>query len=102
MKRYAVLFEESAQANLRESYDWGCRNWGKQQGQKWMRELRTAVFEQLAVVPKGFPLAPEDDEFVEEIRQMITGRYRVLFMIKGRTVHVLHIRGPYAQASDSS
>lgn len=22
MKRYAVLFEESAQANLRESYDW--------------------------------------------------------------------------------
>lgn len=74
----------------------GCRNWGKQQAQKWMRELQTAVFEQLAVVPKGFPLAPEDDEFAEEIRQMIVDRYRVLFTIKGWKVHVLHIRGPYA------
>lgn len=102
MKRYAVLFEESAQASLRQSYDWGCRKWGKQQAQKWARELRTAVFQQLAVTPKGFPLAPEDDEFVEEIRQMMVGRYRVLFTIQGRTVHVLHIRGAYVQASDSS
>lgn len=69
---------------------------------KWARELRTAVFEQLAVAPKGFPLAPEDDEFAEEIRQMIVDRYRVLFTIKGRKVHVLHIRGPYAQTSVSS
>jgi hypothetical protein len=23
MKRYAVIFEESAQADVRESYDWG-------------------------------------------------------------------------------
>jgi hypothetical protein len=29
MKRYAVVFEESAQADVRESYDWGCRVWGK-------------------------------------------------------------------------
>ena len=98
--RYAVVFEESAQANLRQSYDWGCRNWGRQQAQKWVRELRTAVFQQLAVVPKAFPLAPEDEEFVEEIRQMIAGRYRILFTIKGRTVHVLHIRGAHVQASD--
>ena len=36
---------------------------------------------------------PEDDEFSEEIRQMVVGRYRVLFTIKGRKVHVLHVRG---------
>ena len=46
-------------------------------------------------MPKGFPLAPEDDEFSEEIRQMIVGRYRVLFTIKKQKVHVLHIRGAY-------
>jgi plasmid stabilization system protein ParE len=89
MKRYVVVFEESAQADVRESYDWGRRTWGKHEAQQWVRQLRTAVSLQLTVVPKAFPLAPEDDEFLEEIRQMIVGRYRVLFAIKGRKVHVL-------------
>jgi hypothetical protein len=61
---------------------------GKNEAQRWFRQLRSAVFEQLGVVPKAFPLAPENDEFTEEIRQMIIGRYRVLFTITGREVHV--------------
>jgi plasmid stabilization system protein ParE len=93
MKRFFVIFEDSAQADVRESYDWGCRVWGKREAQHWARQLRTAAFKQLGVIPKAFPLAPEDDEFSEEIRQMVVGRYRVLFTIKGRKVHVLHIRG---------
>src|SRR6266496_4546706 len=95
MKRYVVVFEGSAQADVRKSYDWGRRTWGKYEAQRWVRQLRTAVSEQLAVVPKAFTLAPEDDEFSEEIRQMIVGRYRILFTIKGRKVHVLHVRGAY-------
>lgn len=95
MKRYAVVFEESAQEDVRESYDWGCRAWGKREAQQWARQLRTTISQQLAIVPKAFPLAPEDDEFFEKIRQMDVGRYRVLFTIKGRKVHVLHVRGPY-------
>ncbi|HYN25797.1 MAG TPA: type II toxin-antitoxin system RelE/ParE family toxin [Pyrinomonadaceae bacterium] len=100
MKRYAVVFEESAQVDVRESYDWGCRAWGKREAQNWLRQLRKAVSQQLAVVPKAFPQAPEDEEFSEEIRQMVVGRYRVLFTIKGRKVHVLHVRGAYVGASD--
>jgi len=100
MKRYAVVLEESAQADVRESYDWGCRAWGKHETRRWVRELRTAVFKQLGIVPKAFSLAPEDDDFSEEIRQMIVGRYRVLFTIKGRRVHVLHVRGAYVGAFD--
>ena|ERR1044071_5947799 len=95
MKRYAVVFEKSAQADVRGSYDWGCRVWGKKEAQRWVRELRTAVSRQLSIVPNGFPLAPEDDEFSEEIRQMVVGRYRVLFTIKKGKVHVLHVRGTY-------
>ena len=95
MKRYAVVFEESAQADVRESYGWGWRIWGKHEAQQWVRQLRTAVSEQLAVVPKAFPLAPEVDEFSKGIRQMVVGRYRILFTIKGRNVHVLHIRGAF-------
>jgi plasmid stabilization system protein ParE len=96
MKRYRVVFEESAQADARESYDWGCRFWGKKEAQRWVRELRTAISRQLTIVPKGFPIAPENNEFSEEIRQMIVGRYRVLFTIRKGKVHVLHIRGPYS------
>ena len=95
MKRYVIVFEKSAQADVRGSYDWGCRIWGKKEAQRWVRQLRTAVYKQLSLMPKGFPLAPEDDEFSEEIRQMIVGRYRVLFTIKKGQVHVLHVRGPH-------
>ena len=95
MKRYTVVFEESAQADLRRSYDWGYRVWGKKEAQRWLTELRTAVTKQLSLIPKGFPPAPENDEFSEEIRQMIVGRYRVLFTIKKGKVHVLHIRGAH-------
>jgi len=98
MKRYVVIFEDSAQTNVRESFDWGCRAWGKREAQQWVRHLRIAVFKQLRVLPKAFPLAPEDDEFSEEIHQMVVGRYRVLFTIKGRKVHVLHVRGAYVEA----
>jgi plasmid stabilization system protein ParE len=93
MKRYAIVFEDSAQSDVRTSYDWGCRVWGKKEAQQRVRELRSAVSRQLSVIPKGFPLAPENDEFTDEIRQMIVGRYRVLFTIKKGKVHVLHVRG---------
>lgn len=95
MKRYAVVFEVSAQEDVRRSYDWGCRVWGKKEAQRWVRELRETVFNQLSLVPKGFPIAPEAEEFSAEIRQMIVGRYRVLFTIKRSKVHVLHVRGPF-------
>lgn len=97
MKQYAVIFESSAQADVRGSYDWGCRVWGKKEAQRWVRQLRTAVSKQLSIFPKGFSLAPEDSEFSEEIRQMIVGRYRVLFTIRKGKVHVLHVRGPHNQ-----
>ena len=73
MKHYVVIFEDSAQTNVRESFDWGCRARGKREAQQWVRHLRTAVFKQLRVLPKAFPLAPENDEFSEEIRQMVAG-----------------------------
>jgi plasmid stabilization system protein ParE len=95
MNRYKVLFEDSAQTDARKSYDWGCSVWGKRKAQQWARDLRSAVLKQLATAPKAFPLAPEDSEFPEEIRQMIVGRYRVLFTIKAQRVHVLHIRGAH-------
>ena len=102
MKRRAVIIEESAQADVRQSYEWGCQFWGKRAAQKWARELRTAILKQLSTAPMAFPLAPEDREFTDEIRQMVVGRYRILFTIKDRKVHVLHIRGAYVDSVNPS
>ena len=49
MKRYAVVLELSAQSDVRESYDWGCRAWGKKEAKRWIRELRTAITKQLSL-----------------------------------------------------
>jgi plasmid stabilization system protein ParE len=96
MKRYSVVLEDSAQIDVLESYKWGCRVWGKAEAQRWVRRLRSAVLGQLGVAPKAFPLAPEDEEFSEEIRHMVVARYRVLFTVRKSEVHVLHVRGAHA------
>jgi plasmid stabilization system protein ParE len=98
VRRYVVIFEDSAKLDVRASYEWGLRVWGKREASIWARQLREAVLNKLGIVPKAFPLAPEDDEFSVEIRQMVIDRYRVLFTIKGRAVHVLHVRGAYERA----
>src|SRR5512140_85955 len=95
MKHYVVIFEDSAQTDVRASFEWDCRTWGKREAHEWIRQLRNAVLKRLGVMPTAFPLAPENRDFSEEIRQMIVGRYRVVFPIKGRRVHVLHVRGAY-------
>jgi plasmid stabilization system protein ParE len=102
MKRYAVIIEESAQTNIQHSYDWGCRVGGETQAQKWVRELRISTIKKLGTVPFACSFAPENDEFDEEIRQMIVGRYRVLFTIRGKRVHVLHLRGAYVGRNEET
>ena len=56
MKRYEVIFEDSAQTDVLNSYDWGCRFWGKKEAKRWVRELRNAILRQLSILPKGFPV----------------------------------------------
>lgn len=102
MTKYKVVIEEPAQGDVQDSYGWGYRRSGKERAEKWARELRAAVLKQLRTVPAGFPRAPEDEEFEEEIRQMIVGRYRVLFTIRSKRVHVLHVRGPYVGSQEET
>ena len=95
MTRYQVILTTPAQEDIEASYLWGLRAWGKTRAQKWVREIRSATKE-LATFPERGPLAPENDKAPEEIRQLLIGRYRVLFTIRGKKVYVLHVRGAYA------
>jgi plasmid stabilization system protein ParE len=62
---------------------------------KWFRALQRKI-EALRFLPERHPLAPENDDFTEEIRETFLGKrnnkYRILFTIRGKSVHVLHVR----------
>jgi len=63
--------------------------------ERWLNGLEDAI-QSLGTFPRRCGIAPEGREFPEEIRQLIYGRrrrrYRVLFVIRKRVVHVLHVR----------
>jgi hypothetical protein len=68
---------------------------GANPANKWARDMRSAINTMLSSFPLSQPIAPDNDEFEVETRQMIVGRYRVIYTIKDRIVTVLHLRGPY-------
>ena len=62
----------------------------------------------LATHPRRFPIAPENDVFEDEVRQLLHGTkhdaYRVLFAVGGSTVYIVHVRHAarrYLQADSS-
>lgn len=96
MKPYKILLETTALRDIEISYVWGRERWGTEKAKKWYRAIKGAI-KSLANLPERYPLAPELEleDLGEEVRQMVFQRYRILFTIKKKTVHVLHIRGAY-------
>ena len=95
MKRFRIEFTDAVKIEIAESYEWGRREWGATAALRWYRELRSQTRELLTHFPLSQPLAPESGDVNSEIRQMIFGRYRLLFEIQGRTVRILHLRGSF-------
>jgi len=95
MKKYKVILHPDAESDIESSFKWGCRAWGNENAKLWVRKLRHTFRKQLTSMPLGYPLAPESEELGVSIRHLIVGRYRILFTVKGRTVTILHVRGPY-------
>lgn len=57
----------------------------------WYEGLLRA-FESLGKNPFRCGLAQENPFFDEEIRQLLYGRYRILFIVKGKIVFILRVR----------
>jgi plasmid stabilization system protein ParE len=95
MKKHKVTLHPDAELDIESSFKWGCRAWGEENAKEWVRELRRTLRNQLTSMPLSCPLAPESEQLSVPIRHLIVGRYRVLFMVTGRTVTILHVRGPY-------
>lgn len=91
---YTVILTQNARREMDISYDWGCDKWGKTQAKKWYRGLMQAVLG-LEHFPESQPLAPESEETGILLRQLIYGRYRILFTVEQNMVLILYCRGAY-------
>jgi plasmid stabilization system protein ParE len=62
---------------------------------RWVRSLRAKI-ETLKATPTRCPVDPDSAAYGEEVRMLLSGRrhnkYRILFAIRGDTVHVLTVR----------
>jgi len=97
-KKYILTVHPEAEIDIDSSFQWGCRRWGRKNAKAWVRELRQAMINRLTSTPLGCSLAPESEELGVPIRQLIIGRYRVLYLVEKKTVTILHVRGPYKGA----
>lgn len=94
MPKYTVSFLPEAVDDILRSYEWGVENWGEDAAEKWLRDLYHSIYQIL----EARPLAPENDSWESEVRQLIFLRYRILFTIlhpEKETV-VVRVSGPYS------
>ena len=57
----------------------------------WLRGVQQACLT-LAELPRRCPIAPENDRFDYETRQLLYGNYRIFFTIEDDAMVVLHVR----------
>ena len=90
---FRVEVTKTAEGEADEAYEWIAK-YAPQAALRWYRGLLEAIHS-LADNPERCSLAPEDEDFPEEIRNFLYGKrankYRVIFTIRGATVYVLHI-----------
>lgn len=93
---YRVITQPRAEQDIREAARW-IRDQSKTPATalRWVRGIRSTIAS-LSSNPKRCPIDPDSDAYGEEVRVLIhgkrPGRYRVLFAVRGNTVHVLSVR----------
>lgn len=104
---YKVEITEKAQEEVRQAIRWIARQSPKKAA-LWHFEFleKTDSLESLAAL---CPLAPKSKTHGREIRHLIFGKYRILFLIEDETVYVLRVRHqaqnvltPYDELEDDS
>ncbi|HJZ79007.1 MAG TPA: type II toxin-antitoxin system RelE/ParE family toxin [Pyrinomonadaceae bacterium] len=87
---YKVEITEKAQEETREAIRW-IAQYSPEKAALWHFELMEKV-DSLENFPARCALAPESETHGKEIRQLIFGKYRILFIIEDETVYVLRVR----------
>ena len=91
---YQIVIQPNAQTDIERAYRWLLER-APTRAVTWYNGLQQAI-DSLQSLPERCSLAPEDEYFSEEIRQLLYGRrggvYRILFTIVDNIVHILHVR----------
>jgi plasmid stabilization system protein ParE len=92
--KYKLIVQPSALADLDEAYRWVAER-SPASATRWFNGFVDALTT-LETMPDRCELAAESRYLGAAVRQLLYGRrggvYRALFTIRGREVHVLHIR----------
>ncbi len=92
---YQVEITDVALAEAEEAYLWMMEQLSPESAEKWFDGLIDAI-ESLNKSPKRCSLAPENEVFSEDIRQLLYGKgrsiYRILFTVSEQVVDILHVR----------
>lgn len=87
---YKVEVTEKAQEETREAVRWIAEH-SLEKAALWYFELTRKVGS-LENSPARCPLAPESKTHRQEIRHLLFGKHRILFVIENETVYVLRVR----------
>lgn len=88
--KYRLELTARAKAEADEIYRWIADD-SPANAARWYNRL-VDIVDTLKELPERCPLAPESEFLERQIRQLLYGRYRILFEIQRDTVYVLHIR----------
>ena len=91
---YQVKLTRHAKQEIESVYLW-LKDYNSSYADRWFRDLMDSIAT-LQEKPKRCALARENDNFSDEIRQLLYGksksRYRIIFTIKGDFVYILSVR----------
>jgi plasmid stabilization system protein ParE len=94
MRRWSVILELPAQQDIAEARSWLAER-EPEAAERWFKSIYDTIGS-LETFPERCPLAPESKSFQTEIREIFHGRrqhrYRILFTVTEKEVHVLHVR----------
>jgi plasmid stabilization system protein ParE len=94
MRRWAVIVEPPAQQDIEAAYLWIAEH-DSDAADRWFNRIFETIGS-LELFPERCPLAPESGFFARQIREAFHDRrqykYRILFTVTEREVHILHVR----------
>lgn len=90
MKRYRIDIRPTAENDLARRFT-QIEKESPQNAVSWYLGIIEAI-EKLDELAERCPIAPEDSDIQKGVRHLIVGAYRVLYVIEGDVVSVLHIR----------
>lgn len=88
--KYSIILMPRAACDAEEAYKWIAQD-APDTAVQWYNRLIDTL-QKLESMPNRCPVAREAAAVRRPVRQLLFGNYRVLFIIQGKTVQVLHIR----------